>query len=184
MWKFGLGVSRPISAGFRQRLPDPVAETPAAGCSYGMPEAHHRRMSTFSSGRSSGGQRSVFASLLAPVVLVAVAGLVGWLILVSIKWLFVTLMIAFGVALIIVPFVAGRRILGSSTGDVRARRTAQLATAVALGVALIVLGIVVAHHGWLLIVVPAVVVLVGHLIGRFGVWRAGRRARRAGYARS
>jgi hypothetical protein len=135
-------------------------------------------MSTFSSGRPAGGQRSVFASLLAPVVLVAVAGLIGWLILVTIKWLVIALLVAFGVALIIVPIAAGRRIIGPATGQARTHRIAQLATAVVLGIALIVLAVVVARHGWLLIVVPAAVVLIGRLIGRFGEWKADRRARR------
>ena len=112
-------------------------------------------------------ERSVFASLLAPVVIVAVAGVVGWILLETVKWLVVTLLFALGVALIVVPFAAGRRILGPSTGPVRRHRTVQLATAVLLGVALIVLAVVVSHHGWLLIVVPAAIVLIGCVTGRF-----------------
>ena len=96
-------------------------------------------------------------------MLVAVAGVIGWLLLITVKWLIVTLLIAFGVALIVVPFFAGRRILGNAVGPDRRHRQLQLATAVLLGVALIVLGFVVHHHGWLLIVVPAAVVLVGRL---------------------
>ena len=113
-------------------------------------------------------QPSVFSSLVGPVVLVAAAGLVGWLLLVTVKWLIVTLLIAVGVALIVVPFFAGRRILGSSVGPDRRHRQVQLATAVLLGVALFVLGFVVSHHGWLLIVVPAAVILLGRLFGRIG----------------
>ncbi len=113
-------------------------------------------------------QPSVFSSLVGPVVLVAAAGLVGWLLLVTVKWLIVTLLIAVGVALIVVPFFAGRRILGSSVGPDRRHRQVQLATAVLLGVALVVLGFVVSHHGWLLIVVPAAVILLGRLFGRIG----------------
>jgi hypothetical protein len=111
-------------------------------------------------------QQSVFSSLLGPVVMVAVAGIVGWLLLETVKWLVVTVLIALGVALVVVPFFAGRRILGSSAGPDRRHRTVQLATAVLLGVALVVLGFVVSHHGWLLIVVPAAVILLGRLIGR------------------
>lgn len=127
--------------------------------------AHHRPMARSFSTRNS--QSSVFGSLLGPVILVAAAGIVGWLLLITVKWLFVTLFIAFGVALVVVPFFAGRRILGNAIGPDRRHRMAQLATAVLLGVALIVLGIVVAHHGWILIVVPAAVVLVGRLASRF-----------------
>jgi hypothetical protein len=120
-------------------------------------------------------QPSVFASLVAPVLFVAIAGIVGWILLVTIKWLIVVLLIAIGISLIVVPIAGGRRIVGPTVGAIRRHRITQLATAVLLGVALIVLAIVVAHHGWLLIVVPVLVVLVGRLLGRFSEWRAGRR---------
>jgi hypothetical protein len=113
-------------------------------------------------------QSSVFGSLLAPVVLVAIAGVIGWVLLITIKWLIVTLLIAFGVALIVVPFFVGGRILGNAAGPDRRHRQLQLATAVLLGIALLVLGFVVRHHGWLLIVVPAAVVLVGRLASKVG----------------
>ncbi|HEX4019323.1 MAG TPA: hypothetical protein VHX15_21500 [Frankiaceae bacterium] len=113
-------------------------------------------------------QSSVFSSLLGPVVLVAAAGLVGWLLLETVKWLIVTLLIAVGVALVVVPFFAGRRILGPAVGPDRRHRLGQLATAVLLGVTLIVLGFVVSHHGWLLIVVPAAILLTARLFGRIG----------------
>ncbi len=116
-------------------------------------------------------QRSVVASLLAPVVIVAVAGVIGWILLETVKWLVVTLLFAFGVALIVVPFAAGRRILGASVGADRRHRTVQLATAALLGASLIVLAVVVSHHGWLLIVVPAAIVLIGRLTGRFSARR-------------
>ena len=128
--------------------------------------------SSFST-RSS--QSSVFGSLLGPVVLVAIAGVIGWVLLITVKWLIVTLLIAFGVALVVVPFFVGGRILGSHVGPERRHRQLQLATAVLLGIALIVLGFVVHHHGWLLIVVPAAVILVGRLAGKFG-----SRSRRSG----
>jgi hypothetical protein len=129
-----------------------------------------------SSGAGSGGQRSFLASLALSIALVAVAGLVGWLILVSIKWLVVTIMIVLGAACIIVPIAGWRRFLAGQVGSPRSHRAAQLVTAVALGVALIVLAFVVAKHGWLLIVVPVVVVLLGRLVGRFNAWRAGRKS--------
>ncbi len=122
-------------------------------------------------------QSSVFGSLLGPVVLVAIAGVIGWVLLVTIKWLVVTLLIAFGVALIVVPFAVGRRILGASLGPDRRHRQLQLATAVLLGVALVLLGFVVHNHGWLLIVVPAAVVLLGRLLGKFGAKSRGSAAR-------
>jgi hypothetical protein len=120
-------------------------------------------------------QPSVFRSLLAPVLFVAIAGIVGWILLVTIKWLVVVLLIAIGVALIVVPIAAGSRIVGPTVGAIRRHRIIQLATAVLLGVALIVLAVVVAHHGWLLIAVPVAIVLIGRLMGRFSAARANRR---------
>jgi hypothetical protein len=120
-------------------------------------------------------QPSVFASLLGPVLFVAVAGIVGWILLVTIKWLVVVLLIAIGISLVVVPIAAGRRIMGTATGSNRRHRIGQLATAVLLGFALIVLAVVVAHHGWLLIVVPVAIVLVGRLMARFTEWRVNRR---------
>jgi len=120
-------------------------------------------------------QPSVFASLLGPVLFVAIAGILGWILLVTIKWLVVVLLIAIGIALIVVPIAAGRRIVGPTVGEIRRHRIGQLATAVLLGFALIVLAIVVAHHGWLLIVVPVAVVLIGRLMSRFSEWRVNRR---------
>jgi hypothetical protein len=130
-----------------------------------------------SSYAGSNSQRSVFSSLLGPVVLVAVAGLVGWLLLVTVKWLVVTLLIALGVALIIVPFFVGRRVIGVSVGGERAGRVGQLATAVLLGVALIAVALVVRHHGWLIVAVPVAVVLIGRLWAKASAARAERRAR-------
>jgi hypothetical protein len=121
-------------------------------------------------------QSSVFGSLLAPVVLVAIAGVIGWVLLITIKWLIVTLLIAFGVALIVVPFFVGGRILGNAVGPDRRHRQLQLGTAVLLGIALLVLGFVVHHHGWLLIVVPAAVVLVGRLASKVGARSRGSSA--------
>ena len=120
-------------------------------------------------------QPSVFASLLGPVIFVAVAGIVGWILLYTIKWLVVVLLFAIGIALIVVPIAAGSRIVGPTVGAVRRHRIGQLATAVLLGFALIVLAIVVAHHGWLLIVVPVAIVLIGRSMSRFNEWRVSRR---------
>lgn len=121
-------------------------------------------------------QPSVFASLLGPVLFVAVAGILGWILLVTVKWLVVILLFAIGISLIVVPIAAGSRILGPTVGAIRRHRIVQLATAVLLGLALIVLAVVVAHHGWLLIVVPVAIVLIGRLTGRISTARANRRS--------
>ncbi len=130
--------------------------------------------STWRPAGRSGSQRSVFASIAAPVLLVAVAGLIGWLVLISIKWLIVAILFALGAALIIVPSAGWRRFLGSQSGPGRSHRVGQLVTAVSLGAALIVLAFVVSRHGWLLIVVPVLVVLIGRAASRFNEWRAAR----------
>jgi len=136
--------------------------------------AHHGLMSR-SSTRLRDPQPSVFASLLVPVTLVALAGVVGWILLVTVKWLIVTLLFAIGIALVIVPIAAGSRIVGPAVGEIRRRRIGQLVTAVLLGVAFIVLGVVVSHHGWLLIVVPAAVVLIARGVGKVSERRAANR---------
>ena len=100
-------------------------------------------------------------------VLVAVAGVIGWLLLMTMKWLIVTLLIAFGVGLMVVPFLSvggslvqrGRphAVTGCSAGYGGAARHRPDGA-----------GLVVHHHGWLLIVVPAVIVLVGRLASKVG----------------
>ena len=115
------------------------------------------------------------------MIAVALVGLVGWLLLISIKWLIVTIMFALGIALIVVPIVGWRRFLGTQAGPDRRHRSGQLVTAIALGAALVVLAFVVSRHGWLLIVVPVLVILVGQLLGRFSDWRAQRSAAKGGF---
>ncbi len=106
----------------------------------------------------------------------AIAGVIGWLLLITIKWLIVTLLVAFGIALVVVPIAMWRRIVAMTTGPEKRHRVSQLLTAILLGLALIVLGVVVSHHGWLLIVVPAIIVLVGRISGRISERRADRRS--------
>jgi hypothetical protein len=130
-----------------------------------------------SSNNLRGSEPSTFAALMAPVVFVAIAGIVGWLLLITIKWLIVTLLVAFGIALIVVPIAMWGRIVGPTQGPVKRHRITQLLTAILLGAALIVLGVVVSHHGWLLIVVPVAIVLVGRLTGKFSEARARRASR-------
>lgn len=111
------------------------------------------------------------------MIVVAVVGLLGWLLLETVKWLVVALLIALGIALIIVPFFVGRRVIGGRAGSERAQRVGQLATAVLLGVALIGVAVVVRHHGWLLVAVPVVVVMLGWLWSKASGALAERRAR-------
>jgi hypothetical protein len=123
--------------------------------------------------------RSVAASIALPVVLVAVAALVGWLLLLLVKGIVVILCYAVGAALVVVPLLMARRLLAGHTGRDRWHRVGELLTAVAIGVALIAVGYFVGRHGWLLVVVPAGVIAVSRVADRIGELREGRRAERA-----
>jgi hypothetical protein len=126
-----------------------------------------------------GRQRSVAASIAVPVVLVAVAALVGWLLLLLVKGIVVVLCYAIGAALVVVPLVMARRLMAGHAGRDRWRRLGEIATAVVIGAGLIVTGYYVARHGWLLIAVPAGLIAVSRIADRIGELRAGRRERRA-----
>ena len=119
------------------------------------------------------GSRSVAASIAIPVVLVAVAALVGWLLLLLVKGIVVVLCFAIGAALIAVPLLMARRLLRDHQGRDRWRRVRDLATAVLVGAALIVVGYYVGRHGWLLIAVPAGVLALSRVASA-----SGRRLRR------
>jgi hypothetical protein len=128
---------------------------------------------------SSRGNRSVATSIAVPVVLVAVAALVGWLLLLLVKGIVVILCYAVGAALIVVPLLMARRLLAGHTGRDRWRRVGDLLTAVVIGAALIVTGYFVTRHGWLLVAVPAGLIAVSRIGDRFGALRERRRAERA-----
>jgi hypothetical protein len=92
--------------------------------------------------------------LVGPVILVALALLVGWILLVTVKWLVVLLMYVLGAALIIGPFVAGARALEGVSGGDRFRRILTLAAVVCAGILLVAAARLVSHHGWVLLAVP------------------------------
>jgi hypothetical protein len=123
--------------------------------------------------------RSVAASIAVPVALVAVAALVGWLLLLLVKGLVVVLCYAVGAALVVVPLLMARRLLAGHDGRARWRRIGDLLTAVVIGLALIVTGYYVGRHGWLLIAVPAGLIAVSRIASRIGELREGHRAKRA-----
>jgi hypothetical protein len=102
--------------------------------------------------------RPLLASLLVGAGIVAAVGLVGWLLLLFVKGTVVLISWALGVALVVLPLLLARRILGGQTGVERRRRLWTIAQAVVLGVALCAIAYFVGDHGWLLIAVPAAVV--------------------------
>ncbi|WP_029433268.1 hypothetical protein [Blastococcus sp. URHD0036] len=104
--------------------------------------------------------RSLLASLVLGAALVAAVGVVGWLLLLLVKGTVVVVGWALGLALIALPLLLARRILGGHTGAERRQRLWTIAQAVAIGVALCAIAYFVGDHGWLLIVVPAAVIAV------------------------
>lgn len=119
--------------------------------------------------------RSVLGSLIGPVVLVAVAGLLGWILLTLAKTVIVALLYALGAALIVVPLLRARSLVDGRDGRERWRRIGTIVMVVAVGIAVILIAHLVSRHGWLLIVIPAGVVLVFRAIDHF----ADRREHRA-----
>ncbi len=109
---------------------------------------------------------SVFRSLLVPVVLVAVVGLLAWGLLVIAKGIVVAVTYAVGIAVVVVTVLLARRLLRGHTGRARLRRIGSLVAAVLLGAVLIVVAHEVSRHGWLLIALPAGVVAIWMLVGR------------------
>lgn len=104
--------------------------------------------------------RPLLTSLLLGAALVAAVGVIGWLLLLFVKGTVVVVGWALGLALIAVPLLLARRIVGGHTGVERRQRLWTIAQAVAIGVALCAVAYFVGDHGWLLIVVPAAVVAV------------------------
>jgi membrane protease YdiL (CAAX protease family) len=104
--------------------------------------------------------RPLLSSLVVGAALVAVVGIVGWLLLLFVKGTVVLISWALGIALVVLPLLLARRILGGHTGSERRERLWTIGQAVVLGVALCAIAYFVGDHGWLLIAVPAAVVAV------------------------
>jgi hypothetical protein len=120
-------------------------------------------------------RRALAPSLLATCLVAAGVAVVGWLLLLLLKGTVVLVAYALGIAMIAVPLLLARRLLAGRAGPDRRERLVTILTAVAVGVALCVAASLVSAHGWLLIVLPVAVILLGR------VFRAGtaavRRAR-------
>jgi phosphatidylglycerophosphate synthase len=121
--------------------------------------------------------RPLLASLLLGAALVAAVGIAGWLLLLLVKGTVVVVGWALGLALIALPLLLARRILGGHTGAERRQRLWTIAQAVAIGVALCAIAYFVGDHGWLLIVVPAAVIAVLRGIRGVQAYRAERAVR-------
>jgi hypothetical protein len=115
---------------------------------------------------------SVVGALLVPVLLVAAAALVGWLLLALAKAVVVDITYAVGIALVVVTLLMSPRLVRGRTGTARWRRIGSITTAVLLGAVLIVVAHEVHRHGWLLIAIPAAIITVSRLVDRVAARRS------------
>ncbi|MHB8452759.1 MAG: hypothetical protein ACYDAQ_20235 [Mycobacteriales bacterium] len=122
---------------------------------------------------------SLWTELVVPIVLVAVAALVGWLLLELVKGVIVTVGYAVGAALIVVPLLVGRRALARVQRPERWHRLGVLVSVAAVGVGLVVAAHLLSRDGWLLIAIPAGLVALSRLADRLARWRHRRGARAA-----
>lgn len=124
-------------------------------------------------------ERSVLRQLAVPIVLAASAALIGWVLLTMIKGIVVLATYALGGALILVPLLMAPRLVRGHAGADKWRRIAAIAGVVVVGVGLVVVAHFLHEHGWLLIAVPAALVLLVRAIDGVLEWRDRRRAVRA-----
>jgi hypothetical protein len=83
---------------------------------------------------------------------------------------------ALGIAMIAVPLLLSRRLLGGQPREEKRERAVTIAAVVAIGAVLCVSAHLVSQHGWLLIVLPVAAILLARLSQ--GGARAVRRVRR------
>lgn len=114
---------------------------------------------------------SVLGTLAVPVVLVAIAAFVGWILLELIKGVIVAATYAVGIALVVVPLLLSPRLMRDRQGRERWRRLGAIVTAVLVGVALVVIAGLLRRHGWLLIVIPVALVAISRVFDRFAAHR-------------
>jgi phosphatidylserine synthase len=119
-------------------------------------------------------RRALAPSLLATCVLAAAVAVVGWLLLLLLKGTVVLLAYALGIAMIAVPLLLARRLLGGRPREEKRERAITLVTVVAVGAVLCVTAHLVGEHGWLLIVLPVAAILLARL-ARAGAVRKVRR---------
>jgi hypothetical protein len=102
-------------------------------------------------------------SLVVGAVLAAAVAIVGWLLLVLVKGAVVLVGYALGIGLVLVPLLVARRIVAGTSGRERWQRIGTIAEVVALGAVLCVVAHLLGDHGWLLVALPAAVVLLARL---------------------
>jgi hypothetical protein len=115
--------------------------------------------------------RALTSAIAVPVVAALVVAAIGWALWQLLTGILVLTTYVIGGLLVVLPLLLWKKLVGDRAGRERIERIGSIVATVLLGVALLFIANLVSRHGWLLIVVPAAVVLVPRLI-------AGLRAQR------
>jgi FtsH-binding integral membrane protein len=113
---------------------------------------------------TSSSKRTVTSVLVIPLVAALVVAAIGWLLWQLFTGIIVGATYAIGVVLIVAPLLLWKRLVGDRTGRERVERIGSIVATILLGVALLAIANLVSRHGWLLVAVPAAVVLVPRMI--------------------
>jgi hypothetical protein len=113
---------------------------------------------------SSSSNRALVSVLVIPLAAALVVAAVGWLIWQLLTGILVAATYAIGAVLILAPLLLWKRLIGDRTGQARIERIGSIVATVLLGVALLAVANLVSRHGWLLVAVPAAVVLVPRMV--------------------
>jgi hypothetical protein len=107
---------------------------------------------------------ALLPSLVVGAALAAAVAIVGWMLLLFVKGAVVVVGYALGGALVVLPLLLARRILAGHRGRERWQRVGTIAQVVVVGAVLCAVAHLLGRHGWLLIALPAAVVLAGRLL--------------------
>jgi FtsH-binding integral membrane protein len=120
---------------------------------------------------SPSSKRALTSVVVIPLVAALVVAALGWLLWQLLTGVIVMTTYALGAVLVVAPLLLWKRLVGDRTGRARIERIGSIVATVLLGVALLAVANLVSRHGWLLVAVPAAVVLVPRMV-------AGLRAQR------
>jgi FtsH-binding integral membrane protein len=120
---------------------------------------------------SPSSNRALTSVVVIPLVAALVVAALGWLLWQLLTGVIVMTTYALGAVLVVAPLLLWKRLVGDRAGRARIERIGSIVATVLLGVALLAVANLVSRHGWLLVAVPAAVVLVPRMV-------AGLRAQR------
>jgi hypothetical protein len=107
---------------------------------------------------------SILGSIAAPVLVVTIVAVIGFVLLEFLKHVVVVFTYCLGGALIVVPLLLASRLVRGYQGQARWHRIATVATVVLVGVGLLLIAHLLSHHGWLLVAIPAALVAISRLV--------------------